>query len=96
MFKRKSRTSLRTYQYNGRFCWCRIPDYDIFAPSFTIQHKFSEDQSIKFAYSYRIERPDYEELNPFFNISDPHNISTGNPFLKPEIGNRFELGYSKT
>ncbi|WP_410501100.1 outer membrane beta-barrel protein [Flavobacterium pectinovorum] len=51
---------------------------------------------MKFAYSYRIERPDYEELNPFFNISDPHNISTGNPFLKPEIGNRFELGYSKT
>lgn len=78
------------------FVGVSIPDYDTFAPSFTIQHKFSEDQSIKFAYSYRIERPDYEELNPFFNISDPHNISTGNPFLKPEIGNRFELGYSKT
>lgn len=78
------------------FVGVSIPDYSTFAPSFMIQHKFSEDQSIKFAYSYRIERPDYEELNPFFNISDPHNISTGNPFLKPEIGNRFELGYSKT
>jgi ferric enterobactin receptor len=77
------------------FVGVNIPDYAIFAPSFTMQHKFSEDQSVKFSYSYRIERPDYEELNPFFNISDPHNISTGNPFLKPEIANRFELGYSK-
>ncbi|MBF4471213.1 TonB-dependent receptor domain-containing protein [Flavobacterium sp. HJJ] len=72
-----------------------IPDYNTFAPSFTVQHKFNKDQSIKFAYTYRIERPDYEDLNPFFNISDPHNISTGNPFLKPEIGNRYELGYSQ-
>jgi ferric enterobactin receptor len=78
------------------FVGVSIPDYDTFAPSFTIQHKFSEDQSIKFAYSFRIQRPDYEDLNPFFNISDPHNISTGNPFLKAEVGNRFELGYSKT
>ncbi|MGQ7944393.1 TonB-dependent receptor domain-containing protein [Flavobacterium sp. WC2509] len=77
------------------FVGVTIPDYNTFAPSFTIQHKFSKDESIKFAYSYRIERPDYEDLNPFFNISDPHNISTGNPFLKPEIGNRYELGYSK-
>lgn len=77
------------------FVGVSIPDYNTYAPSFTIQHKFNEDQSIKFSYTYRIERPDYEELNPFFNISDPHNISTGNPFLKPEISHRYELGYSK-
>lgn len=77
------------------FVGVSIPDYNTYAPSLTIQHKFSDDQSIKFSYTYRIERPDYEELNPFFNISDPHNISTGNPFLKPEISHRYELGYSK-
>ena len=80
----------------ANFTGNNIPRYDTFAPSFTIQHKIGEHQSVKFAYSYRIERPDYEDLNPFFNISDPHNISTGNPLLKPEIGNRYELGYSKT
>jgi ferric enterobactin receptor len=94
----EGRAGLRYERTNttADFAGAAIPDYDTFAPSFTLQHKFSDDQSVKFSYSYRIERPDYEELNPFFNISDPHNISTGNPFLKPEIGNRFELGYSKT
>jgi len=79
----------------ANFVGVTIPDYNIFAPSFTVQHQFSDDNSIKFAYNYRIERPDYEELNPFFNISDPHNISVGNPFLKPEISNRYEFGYNK-
>lgn len=78
------------------FAGTGIPGYNTFAPSFTIQHKLDDSQSIKFAYSYRIERPDYGDLNPFFNISDPHNISTGNPLLKPEIGHNYELGYSKT
>jgi outer membrane receptor protein involved in Fe transport len=48
------------------------------------------------AYGKRIERPEYRDLNPFINLSDPYNISTGNPLLKPEIGNNFELGYSNT
>ncbi|HEX8019205.1 outer membrane beta-barrel family protein, partial [Mucilaginibacter sp.] len=39
---------------------------------------------------------DYGDLNPFLNISDPHNISTGNPNLKPEKGDNFELGYNKS
>lgn len=78
------------------FSGADIAGYNTFAPSFTVQHKLDETQSIKLAYTFRIERPDYEDLNPFYNISDPHNISTGNPVLKPEVGNNVELGYSKT
>jgi ferric enterobactin receptor len=78
------------------FAGSSIPGYNTFAPSFVLQHKLVQSQSVKFAYSYRIERPDYGDLNPFFNISDPHNISTGNPFLEPEIGHNFEVGYSKS
>ncbi len=78
------------------FAGTGIPDYNIFAPSFLVQHKLDESQSFKLSYSYRIERPDYPDLNPFYNISDPHNISTGNPFLQPEIGHKVELGYDKT
>jgi ferric enterobactin receptor len=80
------------------FTGTAIPGYNTFAPSFMVLHKFGkgQTQSIKFAYSYRIERPDYGDLNPFYNISDPHNISTGNPDLKPEIGHNYELGYNKS
>lgn len=73
-----------------------IPDYRTFNPSLVISHQIDESQSVKISYSRRIERPDYEELNPFVNRSDPYNISSGNPGLKPELGNNFEAGYSKS
>ncbi len=73
-----------------------IPPYGTLVPSIVLSHDFSKTQSLKLAYSKRIERPDYRELNPFINLSDPYNITTGNPLLKPEIGNNFELGYSGT
>ncbi|MBK0377737.1 outer membrane beta-barrel family protein [Mucilaginibacter segetis] len=74
----------------------KIPSYNILAPSTILMHKLDQLQSIKLSFSYRIRRPDYGDLNPFYNISDPHNISTGNPNLKPEKGYNFELGYNKS
>ncbi|WP_183557288.1 TonB-dependent receptor domain-containing protein [Mucilaginibacter sp. SP1R1] len=73
-----------------------IPAYNLLAPSLVFSHKFGGSQSVKISYSRRVQRPDYGDLNPFLNISDPHNISTGNPNLKPELGNNFELGYNKS
>ncbi|WP_440135221.1 TonB-dependent receptor domain-containing protein, partial [Chitinophaga sancti] len=71
-----------------------IPSYGEFLPSLNISRKIGEDQTIKLAFTRRIERPD-KELNPFVNLSDPYNITMGNPYLKPEIGNNTELGYSR-
>ena len=73
-----------------------IPSYGILAPTFVLSHKLTKTESIKFSYSYRLERPDYRSLNPFYNIADQHNISVGNPELKPELGHNFELGYNKS
>ncbi|MDQ6815169.1 MAG: outer membrane beta-barrel family protein, partial [Bacteroidota bacterium] len=73
-----------------------VPAYSRFAPSFILSHNFPNNQTIKLSYTYRIERPEYRELNPFVNLSDPHNISTGNPLLRPEVGNNFELGYNRS
>ena len=71
-----------------------IPAYGNIVPTVVFSHNFDKNESLKLAYSNRIERPEYRELNPFINLSDPYNISTGNLFLKPEIGNNFELGYN--
>jgi ferric enterobactin receptor len=73
-----------------------LPSYGIVSPSFVLSHKLDKTESIKFSYSYRLQRPSYNQLNPFDNISDPHNITTGDPDLKPELGHNFELGYNKS
>ena len=72
-----------------------ISPYSTFAPSLVLAHTFKNNHVLKLSYSYRIQRPDYRDLNPFINLSDPHNITTGNPNLKPEISHGFELSYSK-
>jgi ferric enterobactin receptor len=71
-----------------------IPDYNNFGPSVIISHNLTDQQSVKLGYAYRLERPEYRDLNPFVNLADPHNITTGNPYIQPEIGNDFQLGYT--
>ncbi|TDX01316.1 TonB-dependent receptor domain-containing protein [Dinghuibacter silviterrae] len=73
-----------------------IPGYNTWAPSIIISHTFAGEQTLKLGYSKRIERPGYRSLNPYVNASDPKNLTRGNPFLQPEIGNNFDLTYSKS
>ncbi|MBS1635774.1 MAG: TonB-dependent receptor [Bacteroidetes bacterium] len=72
-----------------------INPYNTIVPSGIMSHTFKHNHTLKLSYSYRIQRPDYRDLNPFLNASDPKNISTGNPALKPETTHNIELGYSK-
>ncbi|WP_165370507.1 outer membrane beta-barrel family protein [Hymenobacter persicinus] len=51
-------------------------------------------QSLRAAYSTRIQRPQIFYLNPFVNATDSLNISYGNPDLKPELTHSFELNYT--
>jgi ferric enterobactin receptor len=70
------------------------PGYNTWIPSVFLSRKLNDKQTLKLSYSKRIERPDYRDLNPFINTTDPYNITTGNPYLQPEIGHRFELGWN--
>ncbi len=91
---RYERTDINSYYSNAQQ-QLNTPGYNTFVPSIFFLKKLGDDQTLKLSYSKRIERPDYGDLNPFINTSDPKNITSGNPNLTPEIGNRFELGYSK-
>jgi outer membrane receptor protein involved in Fe transport len=71
-----------------------IPSYGTVVPNVVLSYNLTKTQSVKLSYNKRIERPGYRDLNPFTDISDPYYITTGNPLLKPEIGNNFELGYN--
>jgi len=50
-------------------------------------------QSLGFAYSKRINRPRFFDVNPYVSFSDPLNLETGNPDLKPELASLVELSY---
>lgn len=85
------------YEYsdvNIDYSGASVPSYGTIVPSLLLSHSFSENKSLQLSYSRRIRRPDYNDLNPFINRSDPYNIETGNVLLKPEVGERLELGYN--
>ncbi|MEO6731379.1 MAG: TonB-dependent receptor [Ferruginibacter sp.] len=91
---RYERTELESYYSNAQQ-QVKTPGYNTFVPSIFFSKKLDDDQILKLNYSKRIEHPDFEDLNPFVNTADPKNISSGNPYLLPEIGQRVELSYNR-
>ena len=69
-------------------------NYTNLFPSVFVSRKLNEKQEIQINYSRRINRPHPHILNPFPNVNDPFNQRRGNPYLKPEYVNSFELNYN--
>ncbi|AXY72475.1 TonB-dependent receptor [Paraflavitalea soli] len=44
-------------------------------------------------YSRRVNRPGYQQLNPFLFFVDQYSYSTGNPYLQPSYNNSVSLTY---
>jgi len=91
---RLERTNINTYFSNAQQ-QADNPGYWTFVPSIHLSWKLNDSTSFRLSYSRRIERPGYDQLNPFINTSDPKNISTGNPLLLPETGDRFEVSFNQ-
>ncbi len=68
--------------------------FNIF-PSAFLTRKIDETQSIQISYSRRVNRPNMHQLNPFRDVANPNYIRYGNPQLKPEYIDSYELGYLK-
>ncbi len=79
--------------YSGEFA--QIPSYNAIVPSIYFSKKIKEKITLKLTYTKRIQRPDYESLNPYVFTIDPKNFTTGNPYLKPEKAHRFEFSYNR-
>lgn len=63
-------------------------------PSAFLHHTFNDKNEVNLSYSRRIDRPDYSDLNPFVYYLDQYTYSQGNPFLRPQYTNNFELNYT--
>lgn len=60
-------------------------------PSGFLGYKFNDKHSLELSYSRRINRPNYDQLNPFKFFLDPSTYKEGNPYLKPQTTHAFEL-----
>jgi len=65
-----------------------------FFPQLAVSRELSAAQEIGFSYNRRIDRPDYQSLNPFSYFADLYTYSVGNPLLNPQYANSYELHYN--
>jgi len=67
--------------------------YNNFFPSAFFTYNPTDNNAFQVSYSRRIQRPAINDLNPFFTLRDRRNIFRGNPNIRPEYTNSFELGF---
>ena len=67
--------------------------FNIF-PSVSFNYQISEEQSLSMGYGSRIDRPAYQDLNPFEYLLDELSYWKGNPFLSPQKTHRASLTFS--
>ncbi|MFK7748252.1 MAG: outer membrane beta-barrel family protein, partial [Kordia sp.] len=77
--------SLSTNQVNTQ-------NYFKLFPTAYISHKVSKKVNVYADFSRRIQRPSFDDLNPFrFNFTD-FSFAVGNPKLQPAITNKYKVG----
>lgn len=62
-------------------------------PSGFVTYKVNDLDNIQFAYTRRINRPNFFQTMPFTDYSDKETLRRGNPELEPEFQNSLELSY---
>jgi outer membrane receptor protein involved in Fe transport len=66
---------------------------DVF-PSLGLSYQLKQGNTLNLNYGRRLNRPDYNVLNPFREQLSELSFRKGNPFLNPEIVNNYEIGYT--
>lgn len=89
------RTELTNSEGNSLTLQSKVKrNYIDFFPSIALNQSLSANHDIGFSYNRRIDRPDYQSLNPFIYFSDIYTYNQGNPYLNPQYADSFELTYS--
>ena len=71
-----------------------VRDYLNFFPSVFLSQTLDTNNVLNLSYSYRIDRPNYQSLNPFEFYLDPYTFQRGNPNLRPQYTHSFQLVHS--
>jgi len=68
---------------------------DIFSvyPTLHLSYKLNKSNELQLSYSRRVNRPGMQMLNPFMDVTNPQAVRHGNPNLKPEYIDSYEIGH---
>ncbi|WP_167852126.1 outer membrane beta-barrel family protein [Hymenobacter elongatus] len=69
-------------------------NYTNLFPSVFLSKHLNDKNQLVFSYSRRIDRPNYEDLNPFLYFLDPYTYNRGNEYLRPQFTNAVELSHT--
>jgi outer membrane receptor protein involved in Fe transport len=69
-------------------------DYTDFFPSAGLTYQVNQKNSLRLNYSRRIDRPSYQDLNPFEFKLDELTFQRGNAFLNPQYSNTYSLTHT--
>ncbi len=70
-----------------------VPSYGTLVPSINFSKKLKDGKMIKVSFNRRIQRPSLRDLNPNIQGSNSKNVTQGNPYLKPEYADNYEISY---
>lgn len=65
-------------------------------PTLRIAFKPDKDSRLSFFYNRRVDRPNEVDIRIFPKYDDAEIIKVGNPSLRPQFTDNFELGYTKS
>ncbi len=65
--------------------------YNSLFPTVYISYNANKENQFGINYGRRIDRPSYEDLNPFMFFIDKFTYGAGNPFMKPQYSDNIEL-----
>jgi len=70
-----------------------VPSFTNLVPSLNFTYRLNEKNNFRLSYNQRLSRPGIWYLNPYVNSTNPEYVSQGNPNLKTEVSNSFDLNY---
>ncbi|WP_128544808.1 TonB-dependent receptor [Larkinella soli] len=70
--------------------------YDNLFPTLYVSHPLDSagKHQLTFSYGRRIDRPNYQDMNPFIYPLDRFTLYGGNPFLRPTFSDHIELSHA--
>jgi outer membrane receptor protein involved in Fe transport len=63
-------------------------------PTAFVSYKGNEKNQFALSYGRRIQRPSYQDMNPFYFYLDKYTFQVGNPYLKPQFSHNIDLTHT--